>query len=99
MLEDFTRRHDIDILFVQEVTNTEVTAIRGYESHYNIGTSMRGTALVKRTEINITITNLPLGRAIAAYYRGACLINVLALSGTARRQSESNFLTMNYHIY
>jgi exonuclease III len=30
MLEDFTRLHDMDIFFVQEVTTTEVTNISGY---------------------------------------------------------------------
>jgi exonuclease III len=46
MFTDFLRRHDIDILFVQEVTNTEVLHIRGYETHQNIGASIRGTAIL-----------------------------------------------------
>jgi hypothetical protein len=37
MLTDFLRRHDIDILFMQEVTNTEPLNIPGYAAHHNIG--------------------------------------------------------------
>jgi len=36
LLEDFTRLHDTDIFFVQEVTTTEVKNIRGYVTHHNI---------------------------------------------------------------
>jgi hypothetical protein len=41
--------------------------IRGYVAHLNIGTTMRGTAIVARSEFQLTnITKLPSRRAIAA---------------------------------
>jgi exonuclease III len=71
MFEEFIRRHDIDILFLQEVTSPDVTAMRGYLTHHNTGTSMRGTSIVTRNEITLTnVSKLPSGPAIATEYRG-----------------------------
>jgi len=92
MLINFIRRHDFDILFVQEVTSLEVLNIKGYVTHLNIRTSMRGTAILARTELHLTnITTLPSGCAIAAEYSGIRLINVYAPSGTAWRTERERF--------
>jgi exonuclease III len=48
MLTSFLRRHEVDILFAQEVTNTEALQIPGYTSYHNIGAKMRGTAFLAR---------------------------------------------------
>ena len=67
MLENVLRLHDIDILFAQKLTNPETTNIGGYETHRNIGSSMRCTALLAKDGITLTnFTKLPQGRAIAA---------------------------------
>jgi exonuclease III len=100
MLENFLRVHDIDILFAQEVTSLEKTNIGGYETHHNIGFSMRGTAILAKDGITLTnVTKLPSGRTIASEYRGTLLINIYAQSGTAKKHGREYFLTMNYHIY
>ena len=92
------RRHDLNILFVQEVTSREVLKFRGYENHLNIGTSIRGTAILARRELHLTnITTLPSGRAIAAVYKGIQLINVHVPSGTAKRTDREGFLMPNCH--
>jgi hypothetical protein len=51
MLEDFTRRHDIDILFLQEVNITAAMNRLENVTHHNIGISVRGTAVVTRKEL------------------------------------------------
>jgi exonuclease III len=92
VLSDFIKRHEIDILLLQEVTNPDVLNFRGYETHHNIGTAMRGAAIVAREAIPITIVlNLPSGRAMAAEYRGIRFINLYASSGSARRTERENF--------
>lgn len=92
MLADFIRRHEFDILFVQEVTSLEVLNIRGCETHLNIGTSMRGTAILARSDLHLTnIITLPSGCATAAKYRGIQLINVYTPSGMARRTERERF--------
>ena len=48
MLRNFIYKHDIDILFMQEVTHTSLDKLNGYTVHYNIGTAQRGTATVAR---------------------------------------------------
>ena len=89
MLENVLRVHDIDILFAQEVTSPETTNIGGYETHHNIGSSMRGTAILAKEGITLTnVTKLPSGRAIAAEYRGTLLINIYMLHPAP--QSDKN---------
>ena len=93
MLADFIQ-HDFDIIFAQEVTSTEVLNVRGYDTYLNIGTSIRGTAILARSTLHLTkVTTLPSGRAIAADYRGLRLINIYAPSGTARRADREQFYT------
>jgi len=94
MLADFIRQHDFDIIFIQEVTSTEVLNFRVYNTHLNIGASIRGTAILAKSTLQLTnITILPSGRAIAADYKGIRLINVYAPSGTARRTDREQFYT------
>jgi exonuclease III len=91
ILEEYVLRHDFDILFLQELTCPDFTAMRGYVIHHNIGTSMRDTAIVTRNEITFTnVSKLPSGRAIVVEYRGTWLINICAPTGTARRQEGEN---------
>jgi exonuclease III len=63
VISDFITRHEIDILLVQEITDPDTMNIRGYVTHHNIGTSMRGTAILARNEMPITIAHsyLPAG--------------------------------------
>ena len=92
MLEEYIRRHEIDIIFLQEITRTNIVNIGGYETFDNIGTQMRGTSIVARKEFHLTnITTLPTGRAIAAEYKGIQLINIYAPSGTERRAEREHF--------
>jgi hypothetical protein len=94
MLADLVRWHDFDILFVQEVTSTEVLNVRGYETHLNIGTSLCGTDILAIHELHLTtITTLPSSHATAAVYKGIQLINVYAPSGTARRTDRERFFS------
>jgi len=94
MLADFKRQHDFDIIFTQEVRSTEVLYARGYNTHLNIGASIRGTAILAKSTLLLTnITILPSGRAMAADYKGIRLINVYAPSGTARRANREQFYT------
>jgi exonuclease III len=74
MLRNFIHKHDIDILFMQEVDQ-----LNGYTVHYNIGTAQRGTAIAARDNIElVNITRMPSGRAIAAEFKGIWLVNIYA---------------------
>jgi exonuclease III len=95
MLEEYIRRHELDIIFLQEITRTNIVNIRGYETFDNIGTHMRGTSIVARKEFHLTnITTLLTGRAIAAEYKCIQLINIYAPSGTERRAERGHFYNM-----
>ena len=56
MLEDFLWKHDIDIILLQEVTSTNIDAIRRYTKYINIGTEQRGTVMM--VKYGITLTNI-----------------------------------------
>ena len=92
MLDDFLRRQDIGILFLQEASHSTIDTLRRCKPCTNVGTSGRGTAMVTRKEITITnITRLPSGRGIAAEYRGIWWGNVYAPSGTIKRREREHF--------
>jgi exonuclease III len=69
ILHDYVRHHELDIIFLQEVTDPDAFNIIGYVTHLNIGADMRGTAIMARNNLHPTdVTSLPTGRAIAANY-------------------------------
>jgi exonuclease III len=85
MLADFIRKQD-------EPRHDMQT---GYETHMNIGTSMRGTAIMAKSQHHLTnIRKLPTGRAIAAIFRDVQIINLYAPSGTNRRAEREEFYNM-----
>jgi exonuclease III len=92
MLSEFIQRQEINIMVMQEATNPDTLNIREYDT-YNIGTSMRGTAIVARKEMHIIIVHtLPSGRAMSVEYNGIRFINVYAPSGSARKTERENFV-------
>ena len=92
MLHDYIRRHDLDIVMLQEVTDPTILQVMGYATYLNIGAEMRGTAILAKQELSLTeVTLLPSGRAIAATHSGIRLINVYAPAGTARRAEREQF--------
>jgi exonuclease III len=94
VLTEFIRLHELDILLARKVTHPETLNVRGYATHLNIGTSMRGTAILARNEITLTnIIKVPSGRNMAATYNGLLIINVYFPSGTARRTDRESFYT------
>jgi len=90
MLLDFIRRHDLDFVFIQEVTDLVILNVTGYTTYLNMGTNMRGTDILERDDFLLTnVNSQPTGRAIAADNNGIRLINVYA--GTARRADRERF--------
>jgi CTP synthase (UTP-ammonia lyase) len=82
---------DIDILFAQEVTSPETTNIGEYETHHNIGSSMRGTAIFQRTALlSQTSPNYHQDEQLQLK-RGTLLINIYAPSGTSKRHEREYF--------
>ena len=58
----------------------------------NIGSEMRGMAILTRKDFLLTNINLlPSGRAVAAVFSGIRLINVYAPSGKTRRTERESF--------
>jgi hypothetical protein len=92
MLEEFLRRHDIDIALLQKVTSPRLNAIH-YTSYVNIGTDQRETAIL--TKNGITITNmkpLPSGRGMAAV-PGNLYHQYIRPFGAEKRDARERFHT------
>jgi len=91
LLGNFLSQQDIDIALLQEVTNTNLTCIRNYTVHDNIGTVERGTAILSKTGITITdVTRIPSGRGIAANRFGTRIVNIYAPSGAEKKKRKEN---------
>jgi exonuclease III len=94
MLAEFLYRNEITLMLLQEVTQTDVARIRGYDAHLNIGADMRGTAiLVRNTESLEHVLRLPSGRGITASYKDLLVVNVYAPAGTSKRAEREHFYT------
>ena len=92
MLLDFIRRHELDFVFLQEVTDPAILTVTVYTTCLNIGANMRGTAILAILDFPLTnVTSLTTGRAMAADYNGLRLVNVYAPAGTARRTDRERF--------
>ena len=48
MLEEFLRKQEIDLPFLQEVTQAHLNTIQGFTAHMNVGTERRGTAILAK---------------------------------------------------
>ena len=96
MLGDFLHKHEIDIIFLQEVTQPILHTLRGYAAHTNVGTNGRGTAIVTREHYTLNnIVRLPSGRGMAADFQGLWLVNVYAPSGAERKQEREVFFNID----
>jgi exonuclease III len=93
-LGDFLSQQDNDIALLQEVTNSNLTCIRNYTVHGNIGTEGRGTAFLSKTGISITdVTRIPSGRGIAANPFGKRIVNIYAPSGAEKKAEREHFFS------
>jgi hypothetical protein len=69
----------------------ELLPMPGYEVYYNIGSDIRGAAIVARNNIMLrNINKLPSGRAIAAEWKGLYIVNMHAPFRTAKRTERKN---------
>jgi exonuclease III len=92
ILTEHIRRHDLYIVFLQEIRDPELLPMPGYDVYYNTGSDMCGTGIVARNNIMlININKLPSGRAIAVEYKGLYIVNMYAPSGTAKRTEREYF--------
>jgi len=92
MFGEFLHRHDVEIALIQEVTNGNNLAVKGYQSIVNFGTLRRGTAIIHKLHLKLhRLQRIPTGRGIAAYLGSTCLVNIYAPSGNANRAEREDF--------
>jgi exonuclease III len=96
MLDDFLHKHEIYIIFLQEVTQPILHTLRGYAAHTNVETNGSGTAIVVREHYTLNnIVRLSSGRGMAADFQGLWLVNVYAPSGAERKQEREVFFNID----
>jgi endonuclease/exonuclease/phosphatase family metal-dependent hydrolase len=65
MLEGFLQTHDIDIVFLQEVTHAYFNTMQRYMTYVKEGTGRRGTEILAKEGLTLSnIQSLPSGREI-----------------------------------
>jgi exonuclease III len=95
MFEDFVRQHEIDFLFLKELTQPKFDNFRGYTAHTNIGTNRRGTAILAREHLPLARTvSLLSGRWLAESFQGVRLVNIYAPSGAEKRQEGEDLFIL-----
>jgi exonuclease III len=92
MMEGFPWKHDIDIILLQEVTNTQIDSIRRYIKYINIGAEQRRTAIMVKDGFTFThIRRLPSGRGVAGMFDGTWFVNIYAPSGAEMKHDRETF--------
>ena len=96
MLEQFMRRHEADIVMLQEVTSKQHIVVKDYHIIDNIGTVGRGTAIITRKDLQMDgIKGIPWSKGLTAYYKNPCFINIYAPSGTNKRTEREAFFNQD----
>jgi exonuclease III len=94
MLAEFIHKHDLDIVFLQEVTHPEITVIQWCTAYTNLGTERRCTAILTKEGLRFDkMKCIPSGRGIAVELQGVWYLNVHAPSG-AERKTEKTLSTV-----
>jgi len=95
MLAELLHRHNVDFAFLQEVTDGDCVAVKGYHSVVNVCTLGRGTAILhKPSLLQHTPKRLSSGMGIAVYMGSLCLVNIYAQSRSANRAEREFSLTL-----
>ena len=99
MLTAFIRAQDLDVILLQEVVTPDSIDVPGYSVYSNVGTNLRGTAIMARRNTHIThIEKLPSGRAMAVTCHGFRIINIYAPSGTAKKTERELFYNVELPV-
>lgn len=99
-LRTFIRTLDIDILFLQEVENEQLS-LPGFNVIANVDHARRGTAIALKTHIHFSNVEKSLdGRLVTLRVQGTTLCCVYAPSGTALRAQRERFFnnTLAYYL-
>lgn len=99
-LRSFIRTTDIDILFIQEVENEQLT-LPGYNVIANVDHTRRGTAIALKEHIQFSHVEKSLdSRLVAVRVQDTTLCCVYAPSGTALRAHRERFFnnTIAYYL-
>lgn len=92
-LHTFIRITELDIVFLQEVENEQLT-LPGFNILCNVDHARRGTAIALKEHIKFSHLEKSLdGRLIALRVNNVTLCNVYAPSGPFSARKESGFLT------
>lgn len=99
-LRTFIRTTDLDVVFLQEVENEQLT-VPGYNVICNVDHARRGTAIALKEHIRFSNVEKSLdGRLLAVRIHNTTLCNVYAPSGSAFRAERERFFnnTIAYYL-
>ena len=100
MLEDFLWKHDIDIILLQEVTSTNIDAIRRYTKYINIGTEQRGTVMMVKYGITLTnIRRLPWDEDLHVHSMARVSLTYMRPQGPRKNRKGKHFIIRNSLFY
>lgn len=98
-LRNFVRTMDLDIVFLQEVENEQLS-IPGYNVIANVDIARRGTAIAVKEYIQFSHVEKSLdGRLTALRVGNTTLANIYAPSGTAMRSERERFFNDTTAFY
>lgn len=94
LLKDFVYNHDIDIIFLQEVSYEDFSFIFTHNALVNISLDRKGTAiLIRKTFDYSDCIYDPSGRVISVIVNNVNFVNIYAHSGSNLKKERDNLFT------
>lgn len=94
LLKDFINNHDIDVIFLQEVSYEDFSFIYTHHSLVNISSDKKGTAILIRKSLTYSDSVLDLsGRITSVVINNVNMINIYAHSGNNMRKEREHLFT------
>jgi exonuclease III len=91
-LTSFLRTQEIEITFLQEVTQTLLNNLNRYTAYTNERTTRWGTVILVTEGVILTNdTRLSKGRVKATEYQGTRVVNIYTPSGAASKSERENY--------
>ena len=100
LLKEFINEHNIDIVFLQEVSYNDLSFVSSHNGLVNISVDRKGTAILIRKGFNYSDFIFdPSGRILSVVVNEVNYINIYAHSGSDKKRERDELFTEGLSVH
>lgn len=100
LLKDFIYEHNIDIVFLQEVSYNDFAFVSSHNALVNVSVDRKGTAILIRKSFSYSDFIFdPSGRILSVVVNGVNYINIYAQSGSDKKRERDELFTEGLSVH